>query len=221
MSDNPTREQPEAMHGTRPSGAADIQSRYYTDTAAAYDAMHVRDQDGHDDALRVISALIDQFEICSVLDVGCGTGRAVRHFRTRHAGLHVYGIEPIQALIRQAVEVHRVPARGIVCGVADALNTRPDDEPVMIWAAHYAASTNGRGLDRVGIAPSTSLEYLPRDRARAKIQALGAAAARGALTDPEELGMVIDPRATDARSAALGEYVPPSRRPGATARSAR
>lgn len=111
--------------------------------------------------------------------------------------------------------------RGIVCGVADARNTRPDDEPVMIWAAHYAASTKGRGLDRVGIAPSTSLEYLPRDRARAKIVALGAAAAKGALTDPDELGMVIDPRATDARSAALGEYVPPDRRPGATARSAR
>ncbi len=108
--------------------------------------------------------------------------------------------------------------RGIVCGVADARNTRPDDEPVMIWAAHYAASTGSRGLERVALAPSTSLEYLPRDRARAKIRALGEAARKAAITDPEELATVIDPRAVDARSAALGVYQPPSERPGAAAR---
>jgi 5-methyltetrahydropteroyltriglutamate--homocysteine methyltransferase len=107
--------------------------------------------------------------------------------------------------------------RGIVCGVADARNTRPDDEPVMIWAAHYAASTSARGLDRVALSPSTGLEYLPRDRARAKVEALAAAARKATITDPEELARVIDPRAVDKRSAALGRYTPPSERPGAAA----
>lgn len=121
MNGNLTRQQPEALRGAQPSGAVDIQQRYYSDTAAAYDAMHVRDRDGHDAALRVISALVDQFEIRSVLDVGCGTGRAVRHFRMQHADLHVHGIEPVQALIRQAVEVHGVPRAEIVCGRGESL----------------------------------------------------------------------------------------------------
>lgn len=111
--------------------------------------------------------------------------------------------------------------RGIVCGVANARNTRADDEPVMIWAAHYAASTGGRGLDRVALAPSTSLEYLPRDRAKAKIEALAEAARKATIADPEELAKAIDPRAVDARSAALGVYELPSRRPGAAARGGR
>ncbi len=111
--------------------------------------------------------------------------------------------------------------RGIICGVANARNTRPDDEPVMIWAAHYAASTAARGLERVALSPSTSLEYLPRDRAKAKIEALGQAARKAAITDPEELAASIDPRAVDARSAALGFYEPLSQRPGAAARRSR
>nr|MBA2570569.1 hypothetical protein [Chloroflexota bacterium] len=97
--------------------------------------------------------------------------------------------------------------RGIVCGVADARNTARDDEAVMIWAARYAASLNARGLDRVGLAPSTGLEYLPRDRAKAKIEALAEAARKAGLR-ADRLAHEIDPRAVDARSAALGSYEP-------------
>ena len=76
--------------------------------------------------------------------------------------------------------------RGIVCGVADARSTRRDELEVMVWAAHYAASTKGRGLERVGLAPSTGLEYLPRDRAKAKMELLGRAV-RHAAGAPDEL----------------------------------
>ncbi|MBA3779192.1 MAG: hypothetical protein H0X16_07840 [Chloroflexi bacterium] len=85
-------------------------------------------------------------------------------------------------------------SRGIVCGVADARNTKPDEEALMIWAARYAASTAGRGLDRVGLAPSAGLEYLPRDRARAKIRALGAAAEKASTSDPRALREAMNPR---------------------------
>jgi len=109
--------------------------------------------------------------------------------------------------------IARAPGdRGIVCGVANARNTRRDEEPVMVWAAHYAASTSGRGIDRVGLSPSTGLEYLPRDRAKAKIEAVAEAARKAAIADPEELAAALDPRAVDKRSAALGRYSPPSER---------
>jgi 5-methyltetrahydropteroyltriglutamate--homocysteine methyltransferase len=106
------------------------------------------------------------------------------------------------------VIAHAPTDRGIVVGVADARNTRRDDESVMIWAARYASAINDRGLDRVGLAPSTGLEYLPRDRAKQKIEALGRAAATAAIRDPEALKESLDPRAVDARTAALGRYVP-------------
>jgi methionine synthase II (cobalamin-independent) len=91
--------------------------------------------------------------------------------------------------------IAQAPAeRGVVCGVADARTTRPDDLEVMVWAAQYAASTQGRGSDRVGLAPSTGLEYLPRDRAKAKIEVLGRAV-RHAVEDPGEMVKALDPRA--------------------------
>lgn len=104
--------------------------------------------------------------------------------------------------------------RGIVAGVADARNTRPDDEAVMIWGGRYAAALNGRGLDRVGLAPSTGLEYLPRDRARAKIEALAAAAQKAGIADPEAFKRAVDPMMLDARSLAYGRYMPRTARGG-------
>ena len=77
--------------------------------------------------------------------------------------------------------------RTVVCGVADARTTRPDELESMVWSAHYAASTQRRGLGRVGLAPSTGLEYLPRDRAKAKIEALGRAARHAAGASDEEV----------------------------------
>lgn len=112
--------------------------------------------------------------------------------------------------------ISRAPTeRGIVAGVADARTTRLDTREVMVWGARYAAALNGRGLDRVGLAPSAGLEYLPRDRAKAKIEALGEAAAVAAISDPDELRRSLDPRAVDSRSAALGRYEPGTGAPDA------
>lgn len=83
--------------------------------------------------------------------------------------------------------------RGVICGVADARGPTPDHEPVMVWAARYAASMNGRGPDRVGLAPSAGLEHLPRDKARAKITGLAEAARKSGLSR-QELRGELDPR---------------------------
>ena len=90
--------------------------------------------------------------------------------------------------------------REIVCGVADARNTRPDDEGLMAWSARYAAALGRRGLDRVALSPSTGLEYLPRDRARAKITALGDAARKAEAAGSTGLRAVLDPAAETAGS---------------------
>lgn len=95
--------------------------------------------------------------------------------------------------------------RGIICGVADTRPGRVTDEAVMVWAARYAASSNGRGLERVGLAPSAGLELLPRDAARAVLGALAEAARKAGLPGAE-LAREIDPRAVDARSGALGRF---------------
>jgi hypothetical protein len=102
--------------------------------------------------------------------------------------------------------------RGIVCGALDPSAAADDRPEPLVWAAHYAASTRGRGLARVGLANASSLEALPRDRARRKLEALVEAARLASLEDPRELAAQLDPRAVNARSAALGRYDPPPRR---------
>ncbi len=103
--------------------------------------------------------------------------------------------------------------RGVVVG---ALATRvgSDDGPEMLlWAAAYAASTGGRGGDRVGLATAGSLAHLSWDVAARKIARLGEAA-RLATSSPDEIRTTVDPRALDIRSAALGRSSPrPSSRP--------
>jgi len=99
--------------------------------------------------------------------------------------------------------------RGIVCGALDPADEADDRPEPLVWAAHYAASTRGRGLERVGLANASNLESLSPERATRKLEALVSAAALASLEDPKELAARLDPRAVDARSAALGRFRPP------------
>jgi methionine synthase II (cobalamin-independent) len=102
--------------------------------------------------------------------------------------------------------------RGIIVGVADASGARPPVLEEVAWAASYAASLGGRGVARVGLAPSGGLGSLDPARARALIELLGEAA-RLLVGEPDLLLRRFDPRAVDLRSAALGEYRPKRRGP--------
>jgi methionine synthase II (cobalamin-independent) len=107
--------------------------------------------------------------------------------------------------------IARAPGdRGIIVGVADATGRRSAGLEEVAWAASYAASLGGRGLARVGLAPSGGLDGLDPARAQALIGLLGEAA-RLLVGDPEVLQRRFDPRAVDLRSAALGEYRPDRR----------
>ncbi|HYL40091.1 MAG TPA: hypothetical protein VET90_02175 [Candidatus Binatus sp.] len=108
--------------------------------------------------------------------------------------------------------VARTPGdRGIVAGVLEP-GLGSDDRPELpVWAAHYAASTGGRGLARVGLGTAGGLRRLPWAAAVAKLQRLGDAA-RIAGLPPGEQADALDPRAIDIRTAAVGRDAPPPRR---------
>jgi ubiquinone/menaquinone biosynthesis C-methylase UbiE len=83
-----------------PTNIDEIQAQraYYAQTAAQYDAMHVSDRDEHSFSLALLLGLLEHFDIRSVLDVGSGTGRAVKWLKARRPDLRVVGVEPVAAL---------------------------------------------------------------------------------------------------------------------------
>jgi methionine synthase II (cobalamin-independent) len=110
--------------------------------------------------------------------------------------------------------IAQAPAdRGIVVGALDPSADADDRPEVLVWAAHYAAST-GRKLVRVGLANASGLGGLSWDRASAKVRALGEAARIAASSSSGEIAAALDPRAVDIRSAAVGRYAPGERRRG-------
>ena len=109
--------------------------------------------------------------------------------------------------------VRAVPGgRGIVCGALSTEAGSDDSLELLVWAAAYAASSNGRGRDRVALATAGGLEALPWELARRKMERLGAASALAAVP-VSEAAPHLDPRALDIRSAGLGRYVGPDPRP--------
>jgi methionine synthase II (cobalamin-independent) len=93
--------------------------------------------------------------------------------------------------------------RGIVAGVIEPVAGSDDRPELPVWAAHYAASTGGRGLARVGLATAGGLESLPWSVAVTKLRRLGEAA-RIAGLPADQQAAVLDPRALDIRTAAMG-----------------
>lgn len=105
--------------------------------------------------------------------------------------------------------------RGIVCGAIGLAAGAEATREVLIWAAHYAASTRGRGLARVGLAnaplaPGAS----PPSRAEVlrRLAIVAEASRIASVESGEEMAGLLDPRAVDPRSAATGRFAPQRRR---------
>ena len=89
--------------------------------------------------------------------------------------------------------------RGIVCG---ALNPKPggdETRELLVWAAHYAASTGGRGLDRVGLANAPGLAALPWEVAVRKLRVVAEATRIAGVDSPTEMASLLDRRAIGRR----------------------
>lgn len=108
--------------------------------------------------------------------------------------------------------VARTPGdRGIICGALSTRHPSDDSLELLLWAVAYAASTGGRGSERVGLATAGSLASLSWEIADSKMGRLGEAARLAGLPI-EEAAPHLDPRAIDIRSAAYGRYMPPKPR---------
>jgi ubiquinone/menaquinone biosynthesis C-methylase UbiE len=104
------------------------QQEYYTETASDYDSMHVQPGDEHFVALEYVSALLRVVRAQSVLDVGSGTGRAVRFLRTQWPDLRIEGIEPVTELRSQARQLGTV----LHAGSGDDLPFHDDSFDVVV-----------------------------------------------------------------------------------------
>ena len=92
---------------------------------------------------------------------------------------------------------------GVVCGALTADAGGDEAVEILLYALNYAASTAGRGPDRVGVATAGSLAGVPWEVAERRMRRLGEAV-NLALASPDERVAAVDPRAISIRSAALG-----------------
>ncbi len=93
-----------AMPKAALSSPIDAQRAYYERTAQSYDARHVGPADEHGTALSAFMALAELAgPVASVLDVGAGTGRAVKTLKDRWQDATIVGVEPVAALRKEAI----------------------------------------------------------------------------------------------------------------------
>jgi methionine synthase II (cobalamin-independent) len=94
--------------------------------------------------------------------------------------------------------------RGVIAGALPAKASPADAREMLVWAARYAAGSNGRGLERVGIGSAGSWANLAWAAAVEKMQRLGGAARLAATPGGAALARQLDPRSVSARTAATG-----------------
>jgi len=87
-----------------------LQREYYERTRSEYDAAHVRADDEHSSACRIVAALLPVIGARSILDVGAGTGRSAAIFLQTDPSLRVCAVDPVLALLEEAGQRLRCPA---------------------------------------------------------------------------------------------------------------
>ncbi len=95
------------------------QAEYYSRTAGSYDSVH-GDAPEHDRSLQIISQFIRATGAKRILDVGTGTGRAVRFLSQENPEVTVIGLDPVSELLDVAVS-RGVERSALVLGSGDAL----------------------------------------------------------------------------------------------------
>jgi len=105
--------------------------------------------------------------------------------------------------------------RGIIVGALGLKAGADETREVLVWAAHYAASTNGRGLARVGLANAPAAPGSPppvRAEMLRKLELVAEASRVAAVEEPGEMAALLDRRAVDPRSMSGGRFAPARRR---------
>lgn len=102
----------------------EIQRQYYSNTAAIYDELHVKEKDNHYMALCVMLGLIDFLDIKSILEIGAGTGRAISFVKRERPDMLIRGIEPVDQL-REVAYDKGISREELIAG--DALELQYDN----------------------------------------------------------------------------------------------
>lgn len=105
--------------------AVEKQRRYYSVTATAYEESHVSENDEHMRALAAFSGFVKMLPHDSILDVGAGTGRAVKFLQRSIPGTRVMGIEPVTAMREIGHGRHGISEDSLIDG--DALSLQFSD----------------------------------------------------------------------------------------------
>jgi ubiquinone/menaquinone biosynthesis C-methylase UbiE len=106
---------------TDSKNAVEIQRKYYAGTASRYEEMH--GTEGSADPLHMdfVIAMLRMLRVRTLLDVGTASGRALRTLKTALPDLFVCGIEPVGALLDQAVARGICESGALIQGQGDAL----------------------------------------------------------------------------------------------------
>jgi ubiquinone/menaquinone biosynthesis C-methylase UbiE len=134
--------------------AVSIQRQYYAETAAEYDAAHELEGDNDPRILRLVRTMLRMVDAKSVLDVGAGTGRGVRHLIDNMPGLTVRGIEPVAERIEQAVKYKGIPEGTILQGVGEKLpfENRSFDAACAFGMIHHLPRPNDVVREMIRVA---------------------------------------------------------------------
>ena len=84
--------------------AAELQRKYYTETADRYEQMHAHEGAGDAFRMKFFHSILRLIDAQSVLDVGTATGRNLRDLKEALPHLSVCGVEPVAALVDQAIQ---------------------------------------------------------------------------------------------------------------------
>ncbi len=106
---------------TDANDAIAIQRRYYTQTADRYEEMHGAEGSGDPFLMNFVVAMLRLLQVKTILDVGTASGRTLRTLKTAIPELFICGLEPVAALLDQAVARGNSETGAILQGRGDAL----------------------------------------------------------------------------------------------------
>jgi ubiquinone/menaquinone biosynthesis C-methylase UbiE len=100
------------------------QRRYYAQIADTYNSAFAFDpEDEHFIACALLTGLVHHYQLSTLLDVGCGTGRAIGYLSKSCPSLEILGLEPVHEM-REAAVSAGIPADRVQGGNATALPFR-------------------------------------------------------------------------------------------------
>jgi ubiquinone/menaquinone biosynthesis C-methylase UbiE len=101
--------------------AVALQRDYYSKTAAQYERMHQHEGSGDGVQLQFMIAMMRMLNVRSLLDVGTASGRTLRTLREAMPEVFVCGVDPVAALVEQAVVAGNAAGAPVLCASGDTL----------------------------------------------------------------------------------------------------